>query len=363
MRIAIDGHSIGTNTGGNEVYIRNLLETLSHLDTHNEYIIYVNPGISLDGLPPNYKTISITSNRLFRPVHLSFRLKKDTPDIYHGQYFLPPLCNTASAVTVHDTSPISNPEWFTKKERLIFKFLGNSIKKADKIITVSEFSKHELLEHFMVDQKKISVIYNGVNEIFKPDTEKIFSAGIKTKYSLPDDYILCVSRFNSRKNISLLIKAFSIFKKNNKNNIKLILVGANDGKSENLKALADSLCITSEVIFPGYIAYSDLPAIYASAALFVFPSFYEGFGIPPLEAMACGIPVIVSDIPVFSELLGDSAIKIDPHSEENLASAMEKVIFDGNLRENLINRGIKTAEKFKWQKTAEKTLELYKEII
>ena len=363
MRIAIDGHSIGTKTGGNEVYTENLITYLSKIDKRNEYIIYINPDINLN-LPGNFKIKKIpTKNRYLRQLYLFRLLKNDSPDIYHSQYFLPLLCPCNSVITVHDVSFIGHPEWWTTKERFIFSFLNNSIKNAEKIIAVSNWTKMEIIRHFNIDENKISVIYNGVCEVFNPDIDKALIYRIKSRYSLPDKYIVYVGRFNVRKNISTLIKAFSIFKGYHKNDIKLVLVGKEEWKTEDITRLIYKLNLQNEVISTGYIPNSDLPVIYNSAKIFVFPSLYEGFGLPPLEAMASGVPTITSDIPIFSELFGNVTINVPPLDINEMAKAMEKLIIDTSFREDLIQKGLEIAKKFKWDKTAEETIELYKDII
>ena len=359
MLIAINAHSIGTSTGGNQTYTENLIYALSKIDKKNEYIIYTSPGVTFE-LPSNYKITPLnTTNRWLRGVDLIKRLKKDLPDIYHSQYFLPPLCGCNSVVTVHDVSFLSNPKWFTSREKLIFKFFNASIKKAKKIIAVSNFTKQELIKYCGIDAKKISVIHNGVADIFKSCHDDDTASKIKTKYSLPSKYILYVGRTNSRKNLYNLINAFYAFKKSDSADFKLVMVSEKNKKLENLKR---KLNLSREIIFTGYAPYSDLPYIYKAASLFIFPSFYEGFGLPPLEAMACGTPCITSNTSAFSEISSDASLKINPYDIKEMTEAMQKLIQDQNLRNTLIEKGLKQIEKFDWINTAQKTLNIYKEI-
>lgn len=361
MRIAIDAHSLGTKSAGKETYIQNLLDALSRIDKENEYLIYTSADAVLN-FPSNYKVIKIkTKNRWLRLLYLRSSLKKNSPDIYHCQYFLPPFFDSPSVITIHDTSFLTHPECFTNREKLIFKFLNNSIRRAKKIITISNFSKNELLKYFKIPREKIDIISLAANEIFKPDIHHSAIHKIKLKYSLPDNYILYVGRFTIWKNIPVLIKAFSFFKKQDKAGFKLVLAGKNDRKSKDLKRLVSELNLWEEVKFIDYLYGADLSAVYNAAKLFVFPSFYEGFGMPPLEAMACGIPVITSNASVFPEVLGDAATMIDPYDAEGLAKAMEKLLSDNALREKMILKGLEQAKKFSWINTAQKTLAAYKE--
>lgn len=361
MLIAINAHSIGTNSGGNETYTENLIYALSKIDKKNEYIIYTNPDVSL-ALPSNYRIIKLnTANRWLRGIELMGRLKKDMPDIYHGQYFLPPLCNCNSIITVHDVSFLSNPEWFTSREKLMFKFFNTAVKKSAKIITVSNFAKQEILKYFKIDEKKISVIYNGVADIFKSPINNDTISKIKSRYSLPSNYLLYVGRINIRKNLSNLIKAFYIFKKTDHADFKLVMVGKRDGKIKKLESMICKLNLNGEIILAGHMPSSDLPAIYRAARLFIFPAFYEGFGLPSLEAMACGIPCITSNTSAFREITSDASMKINPYNIEEMAEAIRRLIQDQNLRKTLIEKGLKQIEKFDWLNTAQKTLNTYKE--
>jgi glycosyltransferase involved in cell wall biosynthesis len=363
MLIAINAHSIGTNNGGNQTYTENLIYALSKIDKKNEYIIYTNPGVTLE-LPSNYKITPLNiKNRWLRNMALVQRLKKDAPNIYHGQYFLLPLCKCNSIITVHDISFLSNPEWFTSKEKLMFKFFNASIKKAKKIIAVSDFTKQELIKYCGIVAKKISVIHNGVANIFKSSHDGDTLSKIKTKYSLPSDYLLYVGRINIRKNLSNLIEAFYIFKKNDPSNFKLVIAGNKEWGNKKLENTIYRLNLNNEVIFTGYVSHSDLPAIYKAAGLFIFPSFYEGFGLPVLEAMACGTPCITSNTSAFMEIASDASLKINPYNIKEMAEAMQRLIRDQNLRNALIEKGLKQIEKFDWLDTAQKTLNIYKEIV
>lgn len=363
MRIAIDAHSLGTNSGGNEVYIENLIGALSEIDRENDYVIYTNRDTTLV-LPPNYKLIKIkTRNRWLRPLRLRSLVADNPPDIYHSQYFFPPLFRYPSVITIHDISFLAHPEWFTHREKFLFKFLTSSIKRSKKVITVSAFSKNELARYHNIKNDKISVIYNGVSPIFKPEMPPHIIYKIKLKYCLPDNYILYVGRFNARKNIPTLLKAFSFFKKQDKAGFKLVFVGKEEGVAEKIKGLTAKLNLSGEAKFIDYLPYADLPAIYSAARLFVFPSFYEGFGLPPLEAMSCGIPVITSNTSAFPEVLADAAVMVDPHDTGKLAEAMESLLLDSALREKMIFKGLEHVKKFSWVNTAQKTLAVYKEAL
>jgi glycosyltransferase involved in cell wall biosynthesis len=233
-----------------------------------------------------------------------------------------------------------------------------SLKRAKKIITVSKFSKQEILENYKCDPDKIKVIYNGYNgNIYKKIRNKEKISEKLEKYGLSSPYILYVGRLEKKKNIPALVEAFGVAKMENKDfSCKLVLVGAADYGYDEIKCLIEEYNLNSEVFTPGWIKESDLPYIYNGATAFVFPSRHEGFGIPVLQALACGVPVAASYITPLREVGGDAALYFDPNDIESMAGALQKVVMDKNLREELISRGFDRVKGFSWRKTAEETL-------
>ncbi|MCX6723468.1 MAG: glycosyltransferase family 1 protein, partial [Candidatus Staskawiczbacteria bacterium] len=265
-------------------------------------------------------------------------------------------------LTVHDTLFLES-KWSTIKEKIKFKHIPYSIKKADHIITVSNFLKTDLLKKFNLPENKISTVYCGINDSFYEYPKNASDMqSIKIKYALPENYILYVGLFNIRKNLVNLIKAFSLLKQKEKSPIKLVLVGKFDGKCEDIHKLIKELDIKTEVIFLDYMNNHELPYVYSLSTLFVFPSFYEGFGLPPLEAMASRVPVIASDIPVFQETLKDAALLVNPHDPFEIFLAMNKILNEKKLRLELIEKGTARAKNFSWQEAASKTIEIYNKL-
>ncbi len=263
-------------------------------------------------------------------------------------------------ITLHHLIPYVVSD-FDNESSFFWRLNVKEMKKADRIITVSNFSKNEIVNHVGYPEAKIAVIYHGVDyERFKPAPrdEKLMS-----KYELPVDkkLILYVGSEHPRKNVPTLIKAFSKLKKVNEG-VKLVKVGnpAWKNEREKLLRLIYELGLESEVLFLNYVPEEDLPKLYNAADLFVLPSLYEGFGVPLLEAMASGTPVVASNSSSIPELVGDAGVMVDPNDFEGLAQAMYKVLTNVNLSREMIQRGLRRANLFTWEKAAEQTLEVYK---
>ena len=239
------------------------------------------------------------------------------------------------------------------------------IRKAAKVIAVSQATKGDLMHHLGIPDEQISVVYEGIDHTaFKPLSLRGERSNL-IKFEYP--YILFVGSEHPRKNLLTLLRAFRKLKGQPRfKNLKLVKVGKAGGKEADFRAqtleIINSLDLNGKVIFTEVVSVEDLRAYYCGAECFAFPSLYEGFGFPPLEGMACGCPVITSDSSSLPEVAGEAAIKVPPLDVEGLAMNLEKVLIDQELRESLIRRGMKQAAKFSWEQTAEKTLEVYKEV-
>jgi glycosyltransferase involved in cell wall biosynthesis len=240
-----------------------------------------------------------------------------------------------------------------------------ALKHADKIITVSQFTRDEIFKIYprtiaKSQEKKIVAIHNGFNDrLYKKIIDQKKITAVLEKYGLQQPYFLFVGRLEKKKNTPLLIEAFVRFKQNNKNlSEKLVLIGDASFGSDELKYIINEFGLQDEVIMPGWANEEDLPCIYSGAAAYILPSLHEGFGITVLQALACGVPTIVSNIPVLREVAGEAVLYCDPHDKEDVAQAMGKIITDQDLREQLIKKGLQRAKEFSWEKCARETLEL-----
>lgn len=233
-----------------------------------------------------------------------------------------------------------------------------SAKRADKIITYSDSTKKDVIEFLNINEKKISVIPLGVEEKFKPASEKEIKK-IKADLGLPDNYIITLGTLQPRKNLEALIDAFARLKKDKAIPHKLVVVGEEGWNNERLLTKLDRLDIAEDIVITGFIEDNQLPSLYSGATALVYPSLYEGFGLPVLEAMACGVPVACSNTSSLPEVAGEAALLFDPTDVDQIYSSMQELLSDDRLRNNLSEVGIKRARHFTWEKTAKQTLSLY----
>lgn len=386
MRIGVDIRVLakGTRTGVEE-YTINLLSRLLTLSSHSDtqyklfYNAYRKVELDYPWLTPDnvcLKSYRIPNRFFFIGARYFNRPKIDKllggVDVYFNpHFFVAPLSRDCrKVVTFHDLSFEHYPEFFSKRKRLWQKFLMNTreeAKKADKIIAVSNSTKEDLINLYGINSDKIEVIHSGVAERFKPLSKQSTTASltlqerlslIKKKYNLPEKFILYFGTIEPRKNIVGVIKAFELLRKDK--SLKLVIAGAKGWLERDIFKTAKNSKYSRDIFFTGFVEDEDKPELYNLAELFVYPSFFEGFGFPPLEAMACGLPVIVSCNSSLPEVVGKAALMIDPANIDELACAMEAALNDSKLRKKLTLAGIEQAKKFSWQKCAEKTLAVLK---
>lgn len=291
-------------------------------------------------------------------------LKKNPVDVYHTQYITPFFVPREIRVIthVHDVSFLAYPEFIKKTDLFLLKLLiPRSLERADKIIAVSEFTKNEIVKYYKIDPQKIEVVYNAVGEDFLQSDysgNELFE--IRKKYNLPEEFVLYIGTLQPRKNIPMLIQAFAKVKEKIPE-IKLVLAGNRNAHNfdSNIDKEIERLRTLGSIIFPGFVDEKDKAALFQLAKAFVFPSFYEGFGIPILEAMSQKIPVLASNIPVHREIAVNGALYFNPGSIDETQEKLYNILVDENLRKNLINLGNVRLDFFSWKKSAEKMLEIY----
>jgi glycosyltransferase involved in cell wall biosynthesis len=284
-------------------------------------------------------------------------------DIFHSPDFvLPPVRRAKTLVTVHDLSFIRYPQCADANLRAYLnKVVPRSVYRADLVLADSQSTKDDLVELLGVDASRIEVVYPGVEERFRPIEDQAHLQGVRERYSLPPRFILGLGTLQPRKNFIHLIEAFADLRFAICD-LHLVIAGGKGWLYEEIFATVEQLGLEEKVIFPGFVADEHLPAIYNLADLFVFPSLYEGFGLPPLEALACGTPVITSDASSLPEVVGEAGLMVEATDVEALAEAMKQALGDAALREGMIVKGMKQAKKFTWEKTAAKLLSLYEAI-
>ncbi|AYL94595.1 glycosyltransferase family 4 protein [Mucilaginibacter celer] len=261
---------------------------------------------------------------------------------------------------IHDVLFLDHPEYYTPGEVTYFKQMIRFAAKADKIITISNSEKQRMLEHNVLSSNNIDVVYHGINEKFKPLSSYQPDAieALEDKYKLPQKYLLYVGRVNIRKNLVTLVRAFALLKQHN---IKLVIAGKNTGAYPQLDSFIADNGLAGDIIFTGHVPEDDLYLLYARATVFCFPSYAEGFGLPPLEAMQCGVPVVVSNRTAMPEVCGTAALYADPDSAENMAGKIELLLADADLYQMKAKQGIAQARKFSWKKAANEILTLITE--
>jgi len=375
MNIGIDLRVLarGTRTGVEE-YTINLLSELLPLEPKINFKLFYNayqkvqlnyPWLSLNNV--QLKNLRIPNRLFFMAARYANQPKIDKLldgfDIYFNPHFFtaPLSIDSKKIITFHDLSFERYPGFFSWRKRLWQRFLMTAqqeAKKADKIIAVSQSTKNDLINLYGLEPRKIKVIYSGVGKQFRPlkNGSNASNVNLAFKYNLPEKFILYFGTIEPRKNLIGLIKAFELLR--DKLDLKLVIAGAKGWLEQDVFRMARESKYRNDIFFTGFVEEIDKPALYNLAELFVYPSFFEGFGFPPLEAMACGLPTIVSHTSSLPEVVGQGALMIDPYNIDELAWAMEIALTDSNLREQLIEKGIKQAKKFSWSKCARETLKV-----
>lgn len=371
LRIAIDCRVLGKKRTGDEVYTKNLVLNLVKIDSRNQYFLLFDKEVKDEILgillPSNFKIITITpSHKLLWTMYtLPKWLRKNNIDVLHAQYITPLWLPKKIKVvtTIHDVSWKFYPRHIKKSDLFFLNVLiPISLKRANFVITVSQTSKKDIVSIYKLPSEKVVAIYNGVGEKFNSFIVSDAELGqVRKKYSLPENFILYVGTLQPRKNIPALLEAFNMLNTKYKIlNTKLVIAG---GRGHNYDKRIDMLMekykLQDKVLFPGFVDEKDLPTMYKLSNIFVFPSLYEGFGIPVIEAMAMGAPVIVSNKSCLPEVVGEAGFIIDPDNSEEFAGVIYKILFNSDLRNCLIEKGYKRAKDFNWNKMAEETLKLY----
>ncbi len=366
MRIGVDYTAAVRQKAGIGRYVRELFRHLGRIDRNNSYVLLVPRDSSLHPLPPNFRYLRLPfSERLMYIFWQRLRIPLPAEaftghlDLFHSPDFvLPPLASATSILTIHDLSFLRLPECFTANLlNYLSRAVPRSVRKADFILADSGNTRRDLVELMGVPPEKVEVLYAGVGEEFRPsDGERA-----RARYSLPRSFILSLGTLEPRKNFANLIRAFALVKRElgPGNDLKLVIAGRKGWLYEEIFRAVEECGLEGEVVFPGYVEDEDLPSLYSAAELFVYPSLYEGFGLPPLEAMACGVPVVSSEAPPLPEILGDAALFFPPRDVEAMASAMERALMDRELRQRLRERGFARSSLFSWDDSARKLLEIY----
>ena len=377
MKIAIEGQRLfREKKHGMDMVVMELINNLQKIDTKNEYVIYVKPDIDKSCLKetPNFRIVELPGGPypLWEQYVLPKAVRNDKCDLLHCTSNTAPVKSPVPlVVTLHDIIYMEN--WnFLRNTGSWYQKLGNIyrcwvvpkvVKRSNKIITVSKFEKQRIKEYFNQPDNKLEAVYNGVGEHFKIINDRSFLDKIKSKYNLPDEFLFFLGNTDPKKNTIGVLKAYSGFLKITKKEIPLIMP---DYDMKKLKRLANEIGdpgIMKNIMLTGYIKNTDLPGIYNLCKIFLYPSLRESFGIPILEAMACGVPVITGNTSSMPEIAGDAAILVDPKKPEEITKAMIKLFNEKEVCQELIKKGNKRAQEFSWESMAEDVLKIYQTVV
>lgn len=375
MRIGINAQLLALNRSyrhaGASRYIYHLIENLQAVDQRNHYTVFTgsqrareafpqtfNFDFALTALPTIRPPVRIAWEQFLQPVELGRR----RIDMLHSTLNVLPLaCPCARVVTIHDVAFLLHPQRFKASKRTYLRNLTRlSVRQANAVIVDAASTKADLVNILGAREEKIVVVPLAPDDDFRPLTSKEALRPFREKYGLPERIILYVGTIEPRKNLLYLIQAYAAIK--DRVEAKLVIAGGKGWFYAEVFKLVQDLKLEQDVIFPGYVPDEELPLWYNAATVFVYPSLYEGFGLPPLEAMACGVPVITSNTSSLPEVVGSAGITIDPTDVEQLSVAMAQVLENEELRSSLRQRGLEQAATFSWEKTARRTLEVYRRV-
>ena len=371
MHIAIDAHSVGTGLAGNETYAANLVEALAEIDQENRYTVYVTRPEAFerfDGRWPNVRARrTLPHTPLLRiPITLSAELRRRPVDLLHVQYTSPPLAPCRVVATVHDLSFEHLPGTFKRRSWMQLRLtVRATVRRAAHVIAPSEYTRRDLIETYKLDPSRVTAIPLAASPRFRPVTDILELERVRARYGITREYVLAVGSIQPRKNLSRLVRAYSgLRRERGRSNLpQLVLVGKKAWLyGETLKAVEEE-GVGDSVVLTGYVSEGDLPALYSGALCFAYPSYYEGFGLPPLEAMSCGTAVLTGDRTSLPEVVGDAGLLADPFDTGALRSALARLIEDAPLRADLGARGLQRASAFDWRDTARMTLQVYRRVM
>lgn len=371
MHIAIDAHSVGAQLAGNESYITNLIEALAEIDQVNRYTLYVTKPAATERFDrrwPNFRLrTTLPHTPLVRvPLTLSAELRRDPVDVLHVQYTAPPFPPCPVVASIHDLSFEHLPETFKRRSRAQLRLtVRRTARKATQILTLSEFSRRDIIQTYEIDPDRVTVTPPAAPPHFGPVSDGRELARVRQTFGIQRDYVLSLGSIQPRKNLERLIRAYSILRltRAGKEPPQLVLAGKRGWLYDEVLSAAAKHDVDNDIIFTGYVPERDLPALYTGAICFVYPSYFEGFGLPVVEAMQCGAPVIAGNQTSLPEVVGDAGVLVDPFDEKELAQAIARVIDNPDFRSQLRVKGLARAKNFNWTNTARLTLQAYERAV
>jgi len=378
VRIGIDARFAVRNRRGIGNYTLKLIQNLAVMDSENKYILYVDREDSENILPQNnnFKVSRLVPSNYFlwEQIALPIQAKKDAIDILHCTGNTAPIFlnkRIKLVVTIHDVMYLKD-YYELPKSQSIYQRIGRvyrraivprTIRRLSKVLTVSEFSRRDIMKHLPhLKCEQIRVTYEAANESFKCIDKSVAFQKTKDMLGIEEGFVIALGAMDPRKNTASIIKTFIELKKERCIKEKLVVVGIPNWKNTVFYDIVLNSDLKEHIIFTDFISESDLVFLYNSSIVFLYPSMYEGFGIPILEAMSCGVPVITSNRTSIPEITGDCALLINPDDRDDIKKTLIRLLSDTNMRDELIKRGVKRAKEFSWKKMAKETIEIYKGI-
>lgn len=366
VRIGIDArklHDFGIGT-----YIRNLLQQLARLDQETEFVLICRgeDSTALTALGENFRAVPETSASysVSEQLKIPIALRREGVTLFHApHYVLPPLVRCPSIVTIHDCIHLMFPQYLPSRFALTYAraSIGIAARRATRVLTVSDSSKRDILRHVDISPQKIDVIHNAYDERFGVEPAEEDVARVRERYQLHDQFVLYAGNVKPHKNLGRLIQAFHLVRQRGLDHLKLVMIGDEISRYAALRRAVHQHQLHKYVRFLGYLPQETLAVMYRLAGVFVFPSLYEGFGLPPLEAMASGAPVVTSNVSSLPEVTGDAALLVDPYDPEAIAEGIHRVLTDEALRRNLCSRGLRRARQFSWESSVRRVREIYQD--
>jgi len=365
-RVGIDARKL-TDFGIGS-YVRNLLEAIArHPDSERyRFRVYVRTA-DLAAVPPLPERFEIVEEdspgySLSELTRFAWRLRRDRLDLFHAtHYVIPPLARARAVVTIHDIIHVLYPQFLPNRAALLYAraMIRRALRRADRIITVSNNSKRDLVDYFGIAPARIEVVYNGVAERFRGDVPAAERARVSAKYGLPHPYLLFLGGEKPHKNVRNVLRAFAEARRERALPHALVLAGPMPKNRSRVEALIAALDLSASVVRPGVVVEEDLPGLFAGADAFLYPTLYEGFGLPVAEAMACGVPVLTSSTSALQEIAGGYAYLVDPMDVDAIARGIGDLATDATRRAEFAELGRRRAADFSWERAAEQTLRVY----
>ena len=367
MRIGIDARLVYYSQAGIGQYILNLAKWLAQIDGANEYVLLQSRKDSRNIIEQdNFRRVSLwtPSHHRFEQQALPAEIARLGLDLLHSPDFIPPFyANCRTVITVHDLAFLLYPQFLTQESARYYSQIDEAVRRTDHIIADSESTRRDVLRLLGARPDKVSVVYLAANPIYRPISLAQARQWVGKKFGFTGDFILSVGTIEPRKNLSTLLRAYRQLLDAYKLDVELALVGGKGWLYDEIPSLVETLRLTDRARFLGRVSDQDLLHLYNAAGVLAHPALYEGFGLPPLEAMSCGTPVVVSNTSSLPEVVGDAGLLVDPEDVDAWAAALWRVCTDDDLRDELSQKALARSRRFSWERTARHTLRIYEQVL